>query len=140
VRGQYSLNPLSAAREFGVGGRAFGSAFDSSEIAGEHGVSGRVELRYSTALPMVDEIVPGGFLRGTGIQVYAFGDGGEIWQDGSQLIGQEDGRIASAGLGARFNLGANISGSVEVAQPFIRDVESQGNRDPRVFFELLGRF
>ncbi len=60
ITGQYSLDPLSASREFAVGGRSNASGFDSSEIAGDHGASGRLELRYSTALPMIEDVVPGG--------------------------------------------------------------------------------
>jgi hemolysin activation/secretion protein len=140
ITGQYSLDPLSASREFAVGGRSNASGFDSSEISGDHGVSGRLELRYSTALPVIEDVVPGGYLRGTGVQIFAFGDGGAVWQVDGDITGQQNGKIASAGFGARFNLGPSLSGSVEVAKPFVKDVGSRGDRDPRVFFELTARF
>ena len=136
IAGQYSLDALSSSREFGVGGLANASAFDSSEINGDHGISGRIELRYSTDLSAVDDAVPGG----SGVQMYAFGDGGEVWQEDAGSTGQQKDRIASAGIGMRFNLGDHISGSVEGAQPLLQDVSSKGDRDPRVFFELVGRF
>lgn len=131
VKGQYSLDPLSSAREFGVGGEGSGSAFDSSEYAGDHGVSGRMELRYSDSLPV----------RGveSGFQGYLFGDGGAVWQEGAPN-GQTNDKIASAGVGVRFNVGEHFSGNVEVAQPFVREVSARGDKMPRVFFGLIGRF
>ena len=140
VSGQYSLNALSSSREFGVGGLANASAFDSSEISGDHGLSGRLELRYSTALPILDDIVPEGKLRETSVQFYGFSDGGFVWQEDADVTGQQNDRIASAGLGARFNIGAHFSGSVEAAQPFAQPVSSKGSRDPRVFVQVVGRF
>jgi hemolysin activation/secretion protein len=140
VSGQYSLDALSSSREFGVGGLANASAFDSSEISGDHGLSGRLELRYATALPMLDDIVPEGKLRQTSVQFYGFSDGGFVWQEDADVTGQQKDRIASAGLGARFNIGAHFSGSVEVAQPFAQPVSSKGSRDPRVFVQVVARF
>jgi hemolysin activation/secretion protein len=137
---QYSLNPLSAAREFAVGGLSNGSGFDSSEISGEHGVSGRLELRYSFALGVIDRAVPEDW-KGFAMQVFAFGDGGRVWQDlGNGFSGQQNASLASAGGGARFNLGPYTSLSLEVAKPFVQNVRSEGNKDPRVFFNLTNRF
>lgn len=140
IAGQYSLDAHSSSREFGVGGLANASAFDSSEINGDHGVSGRVEVRYSTALPKVDDAVLAGSLLDTGVQFYGFADGGAVWQEDAQFTQQRKDRIASAGIGLRFNVGAHVSGNVEVGKPFIQDVTSTGNREPRVFFQLIGRF
>jgi len=140
VDGQFSTDPLASSREFGVGGLANASAFDSSEITGDHGLSGRIELRYSTNIPAADEIVPGGFLRGTGLQIYTFGDGGYVWQQGNAVTGQENDKIASAGLGARVNLGQHLSANVEVAQPFGQVVASKGTKDPRIFGQIVARF
>ena len=137
VVGQYSLRPLSASREFSVGGMANASAFDASEINGDHGVSGRLELRYATTLGVSKA-------RDFALQVYAFGDGGRVWQvregDQERDNGQVDDTIASAGIGGRFNLGPHTSATVEVAKPYLRVVSSQGNKEPRVFFSLTNRF
>lgn len=138
VRGQYSLHALSASREFAVGGEANASAFDASEITGDHGVSGRLELRLTPAL---DGKKRKKWMRNSGLQVHAFGDGGYVWQaSSSQALGQQNARIASAGVGARFNAGPHLSGSVEAAMPFLKNIDSEGNRDPRVFFRLSARF
>jgi hemolysin activation/secretion protein len=140
ISGQYSLDALSSSREFGVGGLANASAFNSSEISGDHGLSGRLELRYSTALPMLDDIVPGGILRGSGVQFYGFSDGGYVWQEDAEVTGQKNDRIGSAGVGARFNIGAHYSGSIEAAQPYAQPVSSEVSRGARIFVQLFGRF
>ena len=140
VRGQYSLGPQTAGREFGVGGTANGSAFDSGEIIGDHGVSGRVELSYSSALPGIDESPIPEVLTNLGLQVYGFADGGSVWQADQSGTTQSNDSIASAGVGLRLNLGDHISTNIEVAKPFLKDVDSKGDRDPRLFFELVGRF
>jgi len=141
VASQVSLNPLSAAREFSVGGLAHGSAYDSSEISGDHGVSGRLEFRYATTLGGVPK--PNEAWRAFALQVYAFGDGGTVWQftegDQERSNGQINSHILSAGVGARFNLGSHTSATFEVANPF-DNVASQGNKDPRMFFSLTNRF
>ena len=79
-------------------------------------------------------------LTDLGSQVYGFADGGSVWQAESSGTAQIDDNIATAGFGLRLNLGAHISANVEVAKPFLKDVESEGDRDPRMFFELVGRF
>ena len=144
LAGQYSLDPLTASREFSVGGTANASAFDASEIAGDHGVSGRLELRYATDLGAVDRAVPEN-LRGFAVQAYAFVDGGRVWQDnsvggGESTSGQANETIASGGLGARWNLGPHTSATVEVAKPFLKVIQAEGNKDPRAFFSLTNRF
>lgn len=140
LSGQYSIDALSSSREFGVGGNANASAFDSSEISGDHGLSGRLEVRYSTAFSVFDDPDSGKNSRDTGLQIYGFSDGGYVWQEDAEVTGQQNDRIASAGVGARFNINTNLSGSIEAAQPFAQPVSSKGNRDPRVFFQLVGRF
>jgi hemolysin activation/secretion protein len=142
VSGQYALKPLSASREFSVGGKANASAFDSSEITGDHGVSGRLELRYATDLGVVDRAVPEAW-QGFAMQIYAFGDGGRVWQERvgqAENNGQVNDAIASAGVGARWNLGPYTSATVEVAKPFMNNVTSEGDKDPRAFFNLTNRF
>ena len=142
ARGQYSMDALSASREFAVGGEANASAFDASEILGDHGVSGRLELRVTPGLSgLLASEKRKDWVRASGLQLIAFGDGGYVWQKSSSAaLGQQDARIASAGIGARFNAGSYVSGSIEAAMPFLKTVESQGNRDPRVFFRLSARF
>jgi hemolysin activation/secretion protein len=74
------------------------------------------------------------------LQVYGFGDGGAVWQHNVASVAEENERLASAGVGFRFNLGSHLSGNVEVAKPLLKNIQSQGDRGPRVFFDLASRF
>jgi hemolysin activation/secretion protein len=56
------------------------------------------------------------------------------------VTGQENDKIASAGLGLRINLGQYLSANVEAAQPFGQVVASKGNKDPRIFGQIVARF
>jgi len=131
--GQVASDGLSPSREFGIGGTANGSAFDASEITGDHGVSGRLEIRFSDEAKLMKGIVGG-------LQVYGFGDGGAVWQRDVGDVAEVNDRLASAGVGFRFNFGSHLSGSVEVAKPHMKNIQSQGDRKPRVFFDLASRF
>lgn len=139
VSGQYSLKPQTASREFSVGGRANGSAFDSSEISGDQGISGRIELAYAFDMgDMPDDLRAYADLSGG--QIYMFGDGGAVWQHSDSSGGQVDDALASAGIGLRLNLSSFASVEVELAQPVVRQVDAEGDKKPRVFVNLLGRF
>jgi len=130
--GQAASNALLSAEQFGVGGANFGSAYDSSEITGDSGVAGRVELQYS---PSGDsDYVPN-------YQVYGFYDGGVTWLRNT-LPGQSQQSLVSTGLGVRFNAIKDISGGLEVALPLTKPVAANGadGMGPRVFFNLAYRY
>lgn len=129
--GQYSFDKLLASEEFGVGGAAFGRAFDPSEITGDQGAAVKLELQRAFQTKRK-------FLRN--LQAYAFVDYGSVWNRIVTPTGEERQDIASAGAGARFNLTERLSGYVEVAKPLNRGVAAEGNRDPRVFFSLSARY
>ncbi|MCH8313674.1 MAG: ShlB/FhaC/HecB family hemolysin secretion/activation protein [Nitrospinae bacterium] len=124
---QYSFEKLLASEEFGVGGVSFGRAFDPSEITGDTGLALGLELQRAFDVKMQ-------FLRN--LQAYVFFDYGSVWNRIATPTGAKQQDLASAGVGTRFNLTKHVSGYVEVAKPLIRDVATEGNRDPRVFFSL----
>jgi len=131
AKGQYALDALLASEEFGVGGRAFGRAYDGAEILGDHGAAGALELRYSRN-------AQSDLLKS--YQAYAFYDVGAVWNK-DRVVGEERrDSLASAGLGTRFNLNHDISGLAEFSVPLTRDVATEGNNDKRFFFSLLKRF
>ncbi len=131
VAGQYAFEKLLASEEFGVGGVSFGRAFDPSEITGDQGLALGLELQRAIDVKMK-------FLRG--LQAYAFFDYGSVWNRVVTPTGEKQQELASTGLGARFNLTKHFSGYVELAKPLNRDVSTQGNRDPRVFFSLSATY
>jgi hemolysin activation/secretion protein len=120
--GQWADGGLVSSEKFGVGGARFGRAYDYSEITGDHGLAGSIELRW-TWRKLNDWL--------SSVQIYAFADAAQIWDndDFSESL-------ASAGGGLRVGVAPGLSATVEVAKPLTRDVLSQGDRSPRVFVSL----
>ncbi|MFO1241585.1 MAG: ShlB/FhaC/HecB family hemolysin secretion/activation protein [Rickettsiales bacterium] len=133
VAGQYAFSPLYSSEEFGVGSIPYGSAYDPAEITGDSGVATRIEARLSNFLPET-------FINL--YQLYAFYDYGKVWNRGVLIGENEDDSLASTGVGVRFNLIRNISGTFEIAVPMTRDVaaEGSGGDDVRGFFSLAWGF
>lgn len=130
VQGQKSANILLASEEFGVGGITYGSAYNSSEITGEDGLAGRIELRLNNPVQ-----TPFNFS-----QVYSFYDLGKVWDRDSTVVRDRQRSLASAGLGLRVNVNDNLAGTVELAVPLTRRVETEDDKDARLFGSLTARF
>ena len=128
--GQYAADPLLAVEEFCLGGRTFGRAYDSCEVAGDHGLTGRVELQFIPPLPETN-------LRA---QFFTYYDMGAVWNRDSGAGTAARQSLASAGLGLRLNFAEHLSGEFEVAKPLTRKVGAEGNDDTRFFFDLVARF
>ena len=131
--GQWAADELLASEEFGAGGARFGRAYDASEITGDHGAAGLLELQYGQSIQH-------SFFQG--FQLYGFYDYGATWRKTPGANEPRRQTLASAGFGLRYNLTRGISGYVEVAKPLTRSVSSRGNEgdDRRVFFSLAKRF
>ncbi len=132
VIGQYAFSQLLSGEEFGVGGDEFGRAYDPSEITGDHGLSGKLELQWGQNVAYEDFEVLAGY------QLFVFYDLGAVWRiDPFDRVS-----VASVGAGVRFNLWDNVSGLVEVAKPLTRDVAARGadGNEGRVFFNVGARF
>ncbi|MBX3665042.1 MAG: ShlB/FhaC/HecB family hemolysin secretion/activation protein [Burkholderiales bacterium] len=133
--GQVADGPLLVSEEFPVGGGSYGRAYDSSEIAGDAGISAKLELRYSLSPALFS-----GPLRSA--QVFGFYDAGRIWNRAPTAGEQRDASLASAGLGARMALREGVFVSLELAFPLTRPVAALGGNgsNPRVFFSLTKSF
>ncbi len=141
VTGQFSGSQLLSSEEFGFGGAEFGRAYDNSEIVGDHGAAGKIEVQYGRS-PIWE------FL--TDYQVYAYYDYGIIWRINATDLGT-NGKVtesaASAGLGLRFNVTDNVSGFIEIDKPLTRAVSADSENppfddagEPRLFFSVGARF
>ncbi|MEI8394837.1 MAG: ShlB/FhaC/HecB family hemolysin secretion/activation protein [Rhodospirillaceae bacterium] len=130
TEGQFSPDVLTSGEEFGIGGKLYGRAFDSSELTGSKGASVKLELQHSPQLeiPKIQYV-----------QFFIFADYGKVWkyQSGDTDSRQE---LASFGAGVRFGMTEALSGTVEFGQPFLRNTTANNNRDPRVFFSLSARY
>jgi hemolysin activation/secretion protein len=128
LSGQKSAHKLLASEEFGIGGAAFGSAYDSSEITGEDGIAARLELQ-TAALE-----------TRAGMKPYLFYDIGKVWDADNTAANNRIRSIASAGIGTQFRIGSHLTGELEAAKPLTRRVETENDKGLRLFGRLSARF
>jgi len=136
---------LLSGEQFGLGGAAFGRGYDPSEVTGDDGIAGKLELQYTPNLEL-------GQLRYT--QFYAFYDVGEAVTEHAAVpgsgvkglpgTGQTTGSLASAGVGTRLALFQNYTGTLELAKPLTRELAAdRGHGDAKswhLFFSLTASF
>jgi hemolysin activation/secretion protein len=131
ARGQWSNNAQLSAEEFGVGGKDFGRGYDPSEIVGDDGVAGKVELQWSEPfnVPAFDKY-----------HVYTFFDAGRVWNDDPITASQKAETITSTGLGVRATFANDVNAGLMVALPLNRTVQTTGDQGVRLFFNLSKEF
>ena len=134
---QWASGTLYSSEQFGYGGQSFGRAYDSSDITGDNGIAGSLELRYSG----LNDLMCGEW-KSLSLQPYAFYDIGSVWSEESNLIKRES--AASAGFGMRFNTRWNQNGNIGLAWPLTRNIPSPvyGGRDigPRIILKVGQEF
>ncbi|MBY0354143.1 MAG: BamA/TamA family outer membrane protein [Rickettsiales bacterium] len=117
---------LPASEEFGIGGPSFGRAYDLSEIMGDEGVAGSLEVRYQ-AIPE---------WRGLQTVPYIYYDLGKVWNNDTD---GESFSAASAGLGVRFAHELGINAQLGLAFPLTREPERPiygDHHSPRLLMQL----
>ena len=129
-RAQLSNGAQLSSEEFGVGGINSGRGFDPSEIVGDDGFSTTVELQWNQPYSV-------SYLED--YQLFGFYDFGKVWNDDA-TISDDDESLASAGFGIRADLLNNFKGGLAVAFPLTRDVQTQRDEDPKVYFNLNRSF
>lgn len=126
--GQHASGPLYSSEEFGYGGTAFGRAYDTSEITGDHGIAGSLELRYAGW---------NAWEKAT-FQPYTFYDIGEVWNEAAGQPKRESG--ASAGFGVRFTTFWGENGNLGLAWPLTRDISApiygESRQGPRFLLQI----
>jgi hemolysin activation/secretion protein len=129
---QWASGILFSSEQFGYGGQTYGRAFDSSEITGDRGVKGTLELRYNGfSFPDVVQFQP-----------YGFYDRGAVW---NEAAGQPIYQLgSSAGFGMRFSTYGKQTGNIGVAWPINREIGTPiyngPSRGPRVILEISQQF
>ncbi len=131
IQGQWTSDALLSSEEMGIGGMSYGRGYDPSEIIGDKGFAGKIEVQWKDpiAFPMIQDW-----------QLYAFYDVGTVWNEDATTSADKRNSIASTGLGARLNLTPQASMDILLAQPLTRDVETYGDKDARAFVGLNYRF
>lgn len=122
--GQVASRPLLATAEIGLGGPAFGRAYDYAERTGDNGIMGAAELRID-----IGKLSRGLLSR---FQSYAFVDGGSV---GNLRHGIGGGTLASTGAGVRLGRG-KLDGMIEVAVPLNADRFDTRDRSSRISARL----
>lgn len=128
IKAQHASKPLYSSEEFGVGGATLGRAYDESEITGDKGVAGSVELTYTGIKP----------IEKFKISPSVFYDLGKIWNiDQAQ---SDSVSISSLGAGVSVSHPSGFNASISIAQPLTKSIDApiQGNNghNPRVFFRM----
>ena len=130
---QKSSGVLYSSEEFGYGGQAFGRAYDASEITGDEGASGSLELRYGGLWPG----------RPIGLMPYAFTDIGKVWNDGTGQPSHQSG--ASVGFGVRASFPTGLAGNFGLAWPLTLPITAPiyggaNPRGPRLLLQISQSF
>ena len=110
--GQISSGTLYSSEQFGYGGQVFGRAFDASELVGDHGIAGSLELRYD-AFSAIEPV---------GAQPFVFYDAGLVGSHSSSQLAQQT--ASSTGGGVRLNSIYGQSASITAAFPLGHDAET----------------
>ncbi|HWK50242.1 MAG TPA: POTRA domain-containing protein [Steroidobacter sp.] len=123
--GQITWDSLLSSEQIGLGGPEFGRAYDTSEVSGDKGIDGVLELRYR---PSSDHEFWGG------TQFFVYYDIGKVWNVALEYPQEQS--LASAGAGVRLNLPGNLYASLEVAKALTHIVASEGDKPTRAFFSI----
>ncbi len=130
-QGQLAAAPLLSSEEFGVGGTNIGRGYDSSEIIGDDGIAGKLELQWNE---------PRKIKHIQNYQLTAFFDTGRVWnQDATTSAAKRD-SLSSVGLGVNANITDKATANLGVAFPLTRNVDTRDSRDPRYYFNLTHKF
>ena len=128
---QYDFDKLPVPEEFGADKARFGRAYGSSKIAGNQDLAFNLELQ-KTLRPKGDYL--------SNLQLYGFFDYGSVWNEFETSAGNKREDRTSAGIGMRFNLNESIFGYAELDKPFSNKMTAEGDKQPRLFFNLSKRF
>lgn len=132
-RGQWSANPLLASEEFAVGGIGIGRGYDPSEITGDDGVSGKVELQWNSPYAVESTLVEN-------YQIFSFLDYGKVWDQDATTSGQVVDSLTSAGAGMRIGLVEDVQFDFAVAFPLSTEVQTQNDKGARFLVGASKRF
>ncbi len=132
LKGQLTSDGALSVEEFRIGGSNFGRAYDPSEISGDHGAAGYLEMQRTLA-------ANNAFFLNT--QIYAFYDLGAAWND-DPIFGTFKTSIASGGFSMRTLLPNQVRFNLELAKPLTEPVFAEGAQGEfmRFFFGLNVEF
>lgn len=124
--GQFSNDVLPYSERFKIGGERIGRGFEVTEVAGDRGVGGKVELRreLTSAARIVGRTA-----------LYGFYDFGATWTRDEPRAHES---ASTGGIGLSLS-GERLTGYLEIAKPFTH-ADLEGRNGATLFFELGYRF
>lgn len=125
-RGQWASNALLSSEEFGLGGINTIRGFSPSEVVGDDGIAGNIELQWKTPVKQ--------------LQVFGFVDSGRVWDKDPTTAAGKRNSLTSVGGGVRFDLPLDVDGEFVAAKPLNRDIQVEGDRDTQLLFSLNKKF
>lgn len=125
-RAQLANNALLSSEEFGLGGYSSVRGYEPSEVVGDDGMSGKIELQWNTPAD--------------GVQAFTFLDSGTVWDKDSTTSANKRNSLTSTGIGFRLDLPYGFDSELVAAQPMNRNIATRDKRDPQFFFSLSKQF
>lgn len=131
MKGQISDEALWSSEEFGLGGVSYGRAYDPSEVTGDDGIAGKIELQWNEPMQL-------GVLEN--YQLFSFYDAGVVWDKDATTAKLKREELTSAGFGIRADFTSSTQAGAFIAWPLNRDIATQEDDDPRVYMNVSHRF
>jgi len=133
-KGQLASDALLSSEEFGVGGIYSGRGYDPSEIVGDDGIAGQVELQWNNPFVAPDGKVVEKF------QLYSFLDAGKVWNQDATTSADKKDSLVSTGVGVRVDFSYDFHADVGVAFPLTRRIQTENDVDPRYYMSVSKKF
>jgi hemolysin activation/secretion protein len=134
VQGQVANEPLIATEEFSAGGLDTVRGYLESEVLGDNGALGSVELRTPSLAQWLTEKL--GFTVNEW-RLYAFAEGGKLSINSPQTQQQSQFELASVGPGARIKMLDYLNASLDLGVPLFRQAATPP-QSPRLSFRVWG--
>ncbi|MGC9270927.1 ShlB/FhaC/HecB family hemolysin secretion/activation protein [Acidiphilium sp.] len=141
--GQYTPDVLPSSEEFYLGGNRITQGYYSGEVTGDKALYASAEVQLNTPIALAAF----GRRLDLGSQFYGFYDYGENWQNGALAPGERPNnyRLASAGIGARFRLTAQLEFDIEGVHRFVTQLQPAGSgvaalSGTAVYWGVLARY
>jgi hemolysin activation/secretion protein len=131
VTGQWANSPLYSAEEIGFGGISYGRGYDPSEILGDDGIGGKVELQWNEPYKI-------SYLET--YQLFGFYDVGKVFNKDATTSSQKVDSLASTGFGFRTTLPKAIDAGAMLAFPLTADPQTEDKDKARLLFTLSKKF
>jgi hemolysin activation/secretion protein len=146
VQGQVADGPLVSSEQLSVGGLDTVRGYLESEVLGDNGIVGNLEVRSPNIGELLqkqvkDEVGQGAarFTTFNELRLFGFADAGTVTVLDPLPEQQSKFDVWSYGVGTRFKLLNYLNGTVIYSVPMISQTYTQA-RDPRVSFRIWGEF